>query len=548
MPRLPAVPLPDRTPVVTPEHSAHHPGEAPRRSLNATAPDTTCESPHERNGRALKRAPRRKTPPMTTKLLLQIREQVKNKVRERDTLVKERDVRQDEGDSLVAHVENEKRDMDSKEAARFREIGAQLREIDTKLDEIAPDLEALEERAAELEQYESAREKSAKAATEWADRAAHDEVVAAPARIRSEPRTYSPDAERQGRSFLADQAARQFTGDPVAAERLERHSREARLHEALGYEARDVGTGAFTGLVVPQYLTEMVAPAVAAMAPTVAITNKHPLTSTGLTVNISRITTASGVGAQSTEGDAATETNMDDTLLTVNVRTYTGMQDVSRQALERGQGVDSIITEDLTRQYWTTVNSAIINGDGTNGTHLGIRSTSNIQAITYADGTPTAAELYPKLANAISAIQAAVFMGATHFVMAPRRWWWLASQVGTSFPFLNVPAVNTVQAGNIGGTEYMANNRNILGVPVVVDGTIPLTLGTSTNEDVILAVTAPELHFWHDDGPLFIRAEQPLANTLQVRFVAYSYSAFTAGRYPGAQAVISSTGLVAPTF
>jgi hypothetical protein len=39
-----------------------------------------------------------------------------------------------------------------------------------------------------------------------------------------------------------------------------------------------------------------------------------------------------------------------------------------------------------------------------------------------------------------------------------------------------------------------------------------------------------------------------LANTLQVRFVAYSYSAFTAGRYPGAHGTITSTGLVTPTF
>jgi HK97 family phage major capsid protein len=280
----------------------------------------------------------------------------------------------------------------------------------------------------------------------------------------------------------------------------------------------------------------------------VAITNRHPLPPDGMTVNISRITTASGVGAQSSEADAATETNMDDTLLTVNVRTYTGMQDVSRQALERGTGIDDIISADLARQYWTKVDADILNGDGTNGTHLGIRSTSAIQTVAYADASPTAGELYPKLAQLISAVQAAVFMGVTHFVMAPRRWWWLASQVGTSFPFLNAPGVTTVQAGNIGSTEYMATNRNVLGVPVVVDGNMLLTLGAGT-EDVILGVTAPELHFWHDSGaPLFIRAEQPLVSTLQVRFVVYSYSAFTAGRYPGAHGTISSTGLIAPTF
>jgi HK97 family phage major capsid protein len=485
---------------------------------------------------------------MTMKLLLQLREQVKNRLHERDTLIKERDVRQAEGDVLVANVENEKRDMDATEAARFRAIGDQLRDIDAQVEAMGPEIESLQERIADFEQYEEAREKSQKAADEWSNRAENPDTVAAPARVRSEARTYSREAERRGTSFFKDLYSRQYYGDPQAAERLDRHSREARLHEALGYEARDVGTGAFTGLVVPQYLTEMVAPAVAAMAPTIAIANRHPLPADGMTVNISRITTASGVGAQSSEADAATETNMDDTLLTVNVRTYTGMQDVSRQALERGTGIDEIISADLARQYWTTLDSDVLNGAGTNGTHLGIRSTSNIQAVAYADASPTAAELYPKMAQLISLVQAAVYMGVTHFVMAPRRWWWVASQVGSTFPFLTVPLAGTQQAGQIGGTEYLAGGRSILGVPVVVDGNIPLTAGAGT-EDVILGVTAPELHFWHDDGaPLFIRAEQPLVNTLQVRFVVYSYSAFTAGRYPGAHGTITSTGLIAPTF
>ena len=62
-----------------------------------------------------------------------------------------------------------------------------------------------------------------------------------------------------------------------------------------------------------------------------------------------------------------------------------------------------------------------------------------------------------------------------------------------------------------------------------MDANIPTNLGAGT-EDVILGVTADELHLWEDPGaPLFIRAEQPLANQLAVRFIVYGYSAFTAG-------------------
>jgi hypothetical protein len=72
------------------------------------------------------------------------------------------------------------------------------------------------------------------------------------------------------------------------------------------------------------------------------------------------------------------------------------------------------------------------------------------------------------------------------------------------------------------------------------------TIGAGT-EDVILAVTDRELHFW-DDGVQFVRAEQTAAGNLTVKLVVYGYSAFTAGRYPGAHAIISGTGLIAPVF
>jgi HK97 family phage major capsid protein len=487
---------------------------------------------------------------MSTKLLLTVREQVKARLAERTTLNKERQVRQAEADSLVTGAEGESRDLDAKEAARFRELRAQLADIDGQVDELDPIIEDLQTREAELVSYMESAEKAQKQAEQWADRAADPTSVDRPVRVRSEARTYTQDSERRGTSFYRDLFNHRFNADPGAGERLERHSREARLHEAAGYEARDVGTGAFAGLTVPQYLTDMVAPLAIAASPTVQICNRHPLPADGMSVNISRITTGTGVAAQSSEADAVNEVDIDDTLLTVNVRTYAGQQDVSRQALERSTGVDAILTQDLVNTYWMKLDDAILNGAGTNGTHLGIRSTSSIAAVAYAATTPAASALYPKLAQLISTIQSGVFMGVSHFIMAPRRWWWISSQVGTSFPFLNVPQVNqTVQAGNIGGTDYIGSGPNILGVPVVLDGNLPLTAGASTNEDVILGVTARELHLWEDTGaPMFIRAEQPGAGTLQVKFVVYGYSAFTAGRYPGAHGTISSTGLVTPTF
>lgn len=486
-------------------------------------------------------------------LIHQTRVQREAREAELKELMTEDEVLESEGNGIIADAEKEGRSgFDSKEQARFDKIRERRSEIKERIPQVEADIAELAKRYDELAEWAEIRDTAEKSRKEWSSKTEDrgGESRTSNIRVGVEPRTYTPDAERNGVSFYRDLYNRRFNNDHRAAERLERHDREARLNEASGYERRDGTTANYAGLTVPQYLTDAAAPLARAMRPTVDICNRHPLPADGMTVNISRITTGSTVANQSNEGDAVSEQDIDDTLLTVNVKTVAGQQDLSRQALERGTGVDAIVTQDLLNAYWTTVDNNIINGAQTGAggnAYIGLANTANIQTVAYADASPTAAELYPKLAEIISDVQSGVYMGVTHFIMHPRRWWWLASQVGTSFPLLQAPSTAPQQAGNVGGTEYMAQNRNILGVPVIVDGNVTTTDGSDSNEDVIYAVTAPELHLWHDDGPMFIRAE-PDAGNLEVKFVLYSYSAFTAGRYPGAHGTISSTGLVTPSF
>jgi HK97 family phage major capsid protein len=441
----------------------------------------------------------------------------------------QRQAAQAELDSILEGPAAENRDLNEDEAARFDAVRRSLDEHDTAIGQ-------LDERIAAIEDAQT-RERAAR---ESAER--FGDTREQPVRVTNEPRTYSAEAERRGVSFFRDLINRH--DDPAAEDRIRRH-----LAETADVETRDVGTGAFTGLVVPQYLTDLVAPLRRAGRPVADIANAHPLPSAGMTVNISRITTGTAVAAQATENSAVQETDADDTLLTVNVRTIAGQQDVSRQAIDRGTGIDTIVLEDLVRAYNTELDRQILNADGTSGTHLGIRSTSGIVAVTYTDASPTAAELYPKLADLIQQIQAAVFLGISHFVMHPRRWWWIAKELGTSFPLVQFPGTAPQVAGNAGDTSYEAMNRQLFGVPVVLDGNIPTNLGAGTNEDVILGVTASELHLWEEpNAPLTVRAEQTQAGSLTVKLVVFGYSAFTAGRYPSAHGTISGTGLVTPTF
>lgn len=395
--------------------------------------------------------------------------------------------------------------------------------------------------------YQEMTEREAKAIENKVETGAEEPVVRGSAVVTREERMYDVENQKRGVSFVADVVNAQLRGDLDAAQRLQRHMAEER---AEGVELRDVGTGAFTGLTVPQYLPDLVAPPKRAMRPMADLARKLALPADGMTVNISRITTGTATAVQATENAGVQETDADDTLLTVDVRTIAGQQDISVQALQRSVGADAVIIADLQNAYHTVLDSQIINNDGTSGTHKGIRSTSGIVSVTYTDGTPTAAEAYPKLFDLISQIQSGVFGGATHLVMAPRRWNWFASQVGTSFPFLqpnNVSSVNV--GGEISSNTYGGVVGVLAGLPVVLDGNIPTNLGAGTNEDVILGVTADELFLWEQPGsPLLIRAEQTAAGNLTVKLVVYGFSAFTAGRYPLAHGTIGGTGLVTPAF
>lgn len=364
------------------------------------------------------------------------------------------------------------------------------------------------------------------------------------ARVGTEERQYRRDQDPHGALFERDVAAA-FMGDYDARDRLARHMSEERV-ERGEYLQRAIGTGAFAGLTVPQYLVDLYAPAVAARRPFADAIRKHPLPSSGMNVNISRITTATSVALQSSENIAASETNMDDTLLTVSVQTAAGQQTLSRQAIERSSGVESIVLDDLFRRYATVLDSTLLN-QATNGL------TNVATAVTYTDASPTAAEFYPKILAGLAGVEAALLdsaSGESLAVMHSRRWYWMQSQVGTSWPFLGQPGLPQEQGGVNLGTKYGAGARGMLpnSTPVIVDNNIATNLGAGTNEDEVYLVDPNECHLWEDaSAPMFIRAEQPAAASLGVLLVVYGYFAYTHGRMPHAQKV-SGTGLVTPTF
>ena len=363
-------------------------------------------------------------------------------------------------------------------------------------------------------------------------------------KIVSEPRTYTADS---GNSFVADAFNAQYRNDYAAQDRLARHSREESI------ERRDVGTGQFSGLVIPQYLVDLAAPFARAGRPTCDFaTNKHVLPAAGMTLNISRMTTGTSTAIQATENSAVSETNADDTLLTIDVRTIAGQQDLSKQVIERGSGVDAFVVQDLIRSWHTTLDNQVLNGTGASGQMLGIDAEPGKNNITYTEAAPTVANLYPKLADAYQEIQTSVFMNPTHWIMHPRRLAFLLAGVDSQDRPLVLPALNgplNAVATGAGAVGYGNSGYTLMGLPIIADANVRTDAGAGNDEDRIYCVTAPELHLWEQSGsPFALSFDATGAGSLTVKSVVYGYAAFSAGRYPASVSTITGTGLIAPTF
>ena len=442
----------------------------------------------------------------------------------------------------VALTDDEKADVD--ECLRKRT------QADTILAQVRAKQESLQQiKAAEEAVDKSMEERAAAASTDTPAAGSSSAAVAARpsydrvARIGTEERTYHRGNDRKGGGFIRDVLMNHLFRDLEAERRLTQHMREEQVERGIQMQ-RAVGTGAFAGLTVPQYLTELYAPATAALRPFADICNKHDLPDNGMTVNISRITTASGVALQATENTAVQNTDMDDTLLTENVQTAAGQQTISRQAIDRGTGVEEIVMDDLFRRYATALDSTLLN-----------QATTGLSAVatatTYTDASPTGPELYPKILGAQAGVDAALlgFGSPDVVVMHSRRWAWLQSQMTTTWPMIGQPNIPSQLTGVNLGTRYGRGFRGILpnGMAVVVDNNVTTSAGT--NEDEIYVVPSDECHLWEDpQAPVFIRAEQPAAASLGVLLVLYGYFAYSFRRFTGGVAKIGGTGLILPTF
>lgn len=355
--------------------------------------------------------------------------------------------------------------------------------------------------------------------------------------------------ENRGASFMRDMATlrdRDASNADVgeARGRLEQHYRaEGKETEVRALASTTDSTGGY--LVAPAYLQNEFIELLAAGRPTANLCTSVPLPPKTDSINIPTMDGATAVAVH-TENGAVTETSATFNTVPATVVRIAGMNKIPNFLLDRSlPGVDGIIMKDLAARVGVKVNADVLNGT----TPEGILNADGVGTATATGGTATATVVYQAIINAITDVRTGVYAEPSHIVMHPRRWGWLLQQMDSGGrPFIGaIMPLNGLATHNGGAPEgFQAPGSrvagNILGIPVILDAGMPVTLGAGTDEDAIIVGKFDEAWLL-EAAPKFAVSNDAYFGTDQsVARVTLDY-AFTAERRPAAFSLITGTAL-----
>ena len=316
-------------------------------------------------------------------------------------------------------------------------------------------------------------------------------------------------------SFVAD-VCRSIDGDELARGRME-SQREQRSTMAN-----------FGGLVVPQFLTSRLTNSGYSSRPLCDLLSSV-LPELGGSIGIPRVTTPATASMQTTEGTAPTASNPVTTQTDFLVRTVFAEMDASAQAIGRseGSGFDIFVQREVGSALDAAEEVAVLNGSGA-GQPVGLL---NAGASTLAVTGTSAADVLAAIGRAASAVDSARGRPADLVVMAPRRWRWLLSNLPTASAAIAVTPAGSGIAGRILGTD------------VIVSGGVPLTLGSSTDEDRVIVTRRQDCYLGESATVLeVVRNTAPGAPVLSSRIIMRRYFASGAIDTAGLQ-ILTGPGL-----
>ena len=322
---------------------------------------------------------------------------------------------------------------------------------------------------------------------------------------------------------------------------------------ARGLSYRALSTAATAGgeFVPPMYLTEEWI-AYARPGRVLADLQHHQALPDGtMSINIPKVTGGTSTATQGTQNTNVANVQLQTAFVTFPVVTKAGAQLISLQLLERSPiNFDEVVGRDLALAYAQDLNYAIHSGTGIAGDGgadiVGILNTAGIYTVTWTQGTPTLKGLYGQVGYAKTQVATGRKLPATHRVMQSLEWEWIDAYFDTA----NRPLVTPTYAGPFNAVTVAPDaavaqgtiGRKLQELDTFVDLTLPINLGSGANQLVDIIGRFDENYLY--ESPITTRMlPQTYGMQLSMLLQLYGYSAFTAARYPVANAAIVGTGL-----
>lgn len=424
-----------------------------------------------------------------------------------------------------------------------------------KVDQLIAELRAADNRILELVETETAEARAAQTRKENGEageqRSGGAQVVDPPVYVKGNVNgnSYFRDL---GKRALA-QGGADVTGVREATERLSRNGRmTADEQRAIGNTNTTGGSGG--EFAPPTWLVNEWINLLRPGRVTADLFRRGPVPDGTSSISIPKLTGGTAVAMQTTQNSTVTATDITTSYVSTGFATILGKEVVSQQLLDQSAiPLDEVISSDLAAAYNAFFGAQIYLGAGTGANNnavingLGAASVLTANQATLA-ATPTAATFYSKANGMLASFVTNRYSSPTHWLMHPRRWYWLMSLVDSQNRPLVVP--NDVAFNPIATNSDVAVQGAVgrfLGLPVVLDPNIPTNLGAGTNQDEVFLVKADDLWLF-ESTPRAEAFTAPYAESLGVLFRIYNYAGTILNRLSSSIATMNGAGLVAPTF
>lgn len=443
-----------------------------------------------------------------------------------------RAAKQQELDELLAEPTAETRDLNEAESSRFDVLVEEIRKVDERIDQLA----AQEQRAANAAAANLAAENIGEQKAEQRAKVTEPDIYE-----KSGPNSYFKD--------LFDLTTQRSV---AAANRLQRHAAFVGESRALGNTNAAGGSGG--EFAPPAWLVDEWINLIRPGRVTADLFRHEPVPPGQSSINYPKITGGTTTAVQSTQDTALSQTDMTTGYVSTGFATIGGKQVASQQILDQaGLNFDRVIISDLAADYGQRVGAQVFlgtgTGSGTNSVVNGLGSATIGSTQTWTQASPTPAGFYGQAGALLSAFLTKRLLPPNCWVMAPRRWYWLASATDGQGRPLVVPNGN---AFNTMATQSDASAPagmvgTFHGLPVYIDPQVPINLGAGTNQDNVYLLRTDDLVLF-ESAPQVETFREPYADSLGVLFRMYAYVGTILNRHPESIGVLSGTGLVTPTF